>query len=183
MHSASEMAFVAKIPRDRLRNIIYGLGIAYPRVVSRMIETVKVIPEHDIPNDAHFNTPWLIYALNKYTKTAVTNALGIKYSKDFTAYLKKRGLSLLSKPRKINEMELREILIEHTPAEAANHFGVYPNYIFDLMSKYDIAPISIKLLKKCKAKAESSAKRENNKRSSISNFISGVKAAHQQPKS
>lgn len=182
-YTSSELCVVSKLSKDKFRNLVYGLGLAYPvRPVHNAKNLLKFIPADDIPIDAKDNTAWLVYAVNKYTKSAVAVAIGYGHSKDFIDHLKKHGIMPLAKPRDITETELRESLLAQSISEAAKYFGVHEHHIRNLMIRHGIPQISNSIMMKCQIQDESRQKNENHRTNSVTNFISRIKAAGIQPK-
>lgn len=154
VYTMIDMAYVSKIPKDRLRNIIYGLGLAYPRPIMDDKISIKIVPPDDFP-PSPLTVEWLSSALDKYTRGAIANVLNINYL-HFTTMLKNNGLKVGTKPEQISEMQFRQMLLETN--------SLMNNRKTDLAAKYNIVLVNKPKSKKHVVRHEK-----------ISAFISGLK--------
>jgi len=134
VYTMLDMAYVSKIPKDRLRNIIYGVGLAYPRAVVSGRALMKIVQPADFPSFP-VTTEWLTYALNKYTKGAIANILNVNYL-NFIKILKSNGLKVGIKPEAISEIQFRQMLLETN--------SLMRNRKSDLAAKYGIVLVNKK---------------------------------------
>jgi hypothetical protein len=182
-YTINELLMVCRIPKDRFRNLLYGLGLAFPGRVPTLRRTAKTIPEWDRPpeysHEDEIPSSWLENALAKYSKNAVATALQMDYIQ-FAQLLGRRGVPIRPRQAPIDPDLLRTLVIAHNlrpfEIQAVLKRRGNPNFLLDQINKNGIPMPSQQLVQASQRTHRKAEHRAHRRNQSIAAFLSGPQA-------